>query len=174
MKKRHIIEQAKKFCDEMNIKDCPVYIVDICKKNGITVFEQYLPTNVSGFIGVHPSFIQKYGTEKVIVVNLSDSASRRRFTIAHELAHYILHRQDEKALYAHRYATDGVQDDKEKEANIFASNILMPENLIMHTLDILFNDDPSASDSDKIQYIAKKFKVSKTAAAVRLDNLGLI
>ena len=60
-----------------------------------------------------------------------DNCSIVRFTIAHELAHYILHRNGNK-LYAHRDSdVEGViKSSIEREANFFAANVLMPEKLI--------------------------------------------
>ena len=99
--KAKIIKKAKKFCRENNITEYPVPIVRICESQGFRVFEQYLPEDVSGFIVAQEEPFEYYNSNKVIVVNLSDSASRRRFTIAHELAHFLLHKKADDIVYAH-------------------------------------------------------------------------
>lgn len=172
MRKSEIIEKAKEVCKEKNVSEYPVKIVDLCKKYGITVYEEYLPSQVSGFIVIQDEKFNKYDSGKVIVVNLSELGSRRRFTVAHELGHYILHRKEDEPLYAHR--DSGADGQIEQEANIFASNILMPEELVRHALDL--NDKPLVELSDfyKIGYIANQFAVSRTAAQVRLEQLGII
>ena len=92
--KAKIVQKANEICEQNNITHYPVNIVDICNAMGIAVYEQYLPSKVAGFIGVDDSLRERYHTDKVIVVNLADRAVRRRFTIAHELAHYVLHKKN--------------------------------------------------------------------------------
>ncbi len=64
---------------------------------------------------------------------------RRRFTIAHELGHHVLHRTGQQALFCRRATVD--PEDKpattrpplpvtEEEANVFAAALLMPAALI--------------------------------------------
>lgn len=176
MKKNEIIKRAEEFCNQHHINKYPVNIVDICNNLGIKVFEEYLPANVSGFIGIdslEKSFQTKYKTDAVIVVNLADSAKRRRFTIAHELAHYVLHKGEDEKLYAHRDVVDTPQRGIEREANIFASNILMPKELVEHALDILQEEMIFSTFEEKVEYIADHFKVSKQAARVRLEELAV-
>lgn len=169
MRKDLIIEKAKEICEQYDISDYLVKIVELCKKHNISVFEKYLPKEVSGLIVIQKNNFKDFDTGRLIVVNLSDSAARRRFTIAHELGHYILHKGDQEEIYAHRDA--GQNSGKEQEANIFASNILMPEKLVKDALEDLKED---AYGQIKISYIAKEFAVSESAALVRLDQLGLI
>ncbi len=182
MRKSDVIKKAEEFCKEHEITEYPVKIVDLCKKKGLRVFEQYLPEKVSGFIVYLPendtsddigrNFKDTYGTTRFIVVNLTDGPGRRRFTVAHELAHFILHKDDSEEIYAHRDA--GIYNAKESEANLFASNILMPEALVKKELKI-FDDEywGTALFSDKVDHISKKFAVTRSAAKVRLEQLGI-
>jgi Zn-dependent peptidase ImmA (M78 family) len=168
MRTKDVIQKAKDFCIENSVTDYPVNIVGLCEQRNISVFETYLPEDVSGFIVIQKDNYKHYGTNRVIVVNLSDSASRRRFTIAHELAHFILHRKEEDPLYAHRDA--GQNSRIEQEANIFASNILMPEDLV---LDAIEHSEYSDLNIISPEYIAQAFAVSRSAAEVRLKQLGI-
>lgn len=172
--KAKIAQKANEICEQNNITHYPVNIVDICNAMGIAVYEQYLPSKVAGFIGVDDSLRERYHTDKVIVVNLADRAVRRRFTIAHELAHYVLHKKKDETLYAHRDVIDTPQRGIEREANIFASNILMPERMVRDVLEELEERDFFAAFDEKIRYIANEFKVSKEAARVRLQDLKII
>lgn len=75
-----------------------------------------------------------------ITVNSNHPTTRQRFTIAHELGHYMLHRHligdgvDENRAY--RSMSDGVYKNKnigkiqETQANKFAVSVLMPDNLL--------------------------------------------
>lgn len=67
---------------------------------------------------------------------------RRRFTIAHELGHHVLHRTGQQSLFC-RKAMIEPEDEKpattrppipvtEQEANVFAAALLMPARLIAH------------------------------------------
>ena len=168
-----IVEKANKFCEENNITNYPVNIITLCAKYGLQVFEKYLPQNVSGFIVFQAENFLDFNTGKVIVVNLLHGPARRRFTIAHELAHFVLHKSENETIYAHRDA--GQNGGIEQEANIFASNILMPENLVKNALSKLDSSFwGSALDSEKIRYISEEFAVSRAAAQVRLEQLQMI
>ncbi len=92
---------------------------------------------------------------------------RDRFTIAHELGHYVLHYlwpkqagRDPGAVEAQRYGTGRV----EWEANWFAAGFLMPATAFRESYRDL-NEDLHA--------IASKFGVSVEAARVRVSNLNL-
>jgi hypothetical protein len=93
---------------------------------------------------------------------------RDRFTIAHELGHYVLHylypnqRLDKNItwLRAARYGTGQV----EKEANWFAAGFLMPEDKFRHEW---------RTHSGNLLTLSRLFKVSPQASSVRAKALGL-
>ena len=95
-------------------------------------------------------------------------AERDRFTIAHELGHYVLHflwhKQHGKsvgAVEAMRYGTGRV----EWEANWFAAGFLMPA-------DIFTNSWKEANGV--ISSVAAHFGVSVDATRIRAETLGLM
>ena len=137
-------------------KTIPVDIIALCKNLGIRVFEVKSWTNkMSGMIR-RDADTGSYS----IYVNSSHPDTRCRFTIAHELAHWILHRD---------LIGDGILDDGlyrsglpthvEVEANRFAADILMPKRRI--------HDEWQKPDSD-LASMAVLFDVSKAAMAIRL------
>ncbi|MDR3313003.1 MAG: ImmA/IrrE family metallo-endopeptidase [Oscillospiraceae bacterium] len=168
MHKEEIIQKAEAFCKEHRVNRFPVNVITLCEQCGITVFGHMLPPAVSGFIVIQEEPFQDFGTGHLIVMNSCDSAGRQRFTIAHELAHYVLHREGNEPIYAHRDA--GQNDGIEREANIFASNLLMPTALMEKFLRGL-DGYPQSVLADQV---ASAFAVSHEAALVRLDQLGLI
>lgn len=91
---------------------------------------------------------------------------RDRFTIAHELGHYILHYlpnvgpQANSKFQIDRYGNTAI----EREANLFASAFLMPEGQFREAFDQLDGD---------LSLVATKFGVSEVAAKVRAKMLGL-
>ncbi len=172
MLKSEIKKKAKEFFNKHNVHTLPVDIVRICNSEGFKVFEEYLPHGISGYIVTDKENIEKYETNKVIIVNLADNPRRRRFTIAHELAHYALHKKENEDLYAHR--DSGQNNSIEREADIFASNILMPEELLRDEISKLESTVfGKLSLSQKISCIADAFAVSESAAAIRLKELAL-
>ena len=176
MKKSEVRKRALEFCKENNIKTFPVEIIKACNKLGLKVFEEYLDPDVSGMIIVDNEPWERYGTNKFIVVNLSELATRRRFTIAHELAHYVLHKEG-NVLYAHRdmVGNSAVQSNIEQEANYFAANVLMPEKLVEDKVnDIKEEAWGILPNFVLIKEIADSFAVSESAAEVRLKQLKLI
>lgn len=91
----------------------------------------------------------------VIYANADETFKRQRFTIAHELGHWVLHKNffienPEKYPVLMRKTELNIKDHKEQEANHFAANLLVPDRLIkpiknLHYLDLasLFDVSPS-------------------------------
>lgn len=102
-----------------------------------------------------------------VVVALHTGPARDRFTIAHELGHYVLHylwplnqKKEVGPIEAKRYGTGRV----EWEANWFAASFLMPEGEFRRI---------HAEVNGSVAALADRFKVSIEAAKVRAKSLGL-
>lgn len=104
-----------------------------------------------------------------IVVPSHTSPERDRFTIAHELGHYVLHylwaKKKNPSLPDRIIAFRRGSDRIEWEANWFAAAFLMPEREFKTIYD---------SKGGDIRAIADHFQVSTAAAEVRAKGLGLI
>ena len=135
----------------------PVHTVPIAKKLGLNVYKSRVgawSSQLSGLI--------KKETEGNfnIYVNGDHHVHRRRFTIAHEIAHFILHKDvicdgiTDDALYR-----SGLTNEIERQANHLAADILMPWNLINFELE---------RGVDDIAELAKTFFVSKSSMSIRL------
>lgn len=96
----------------------------------------------------------------VVMVNGGDSPAGRTFTLFHEVAHLI---NRTSGLCALRETVD-----EEAIANNFAANFLMPEAAVRANLK--YADDPFAAS----EHLARHFKVSNLAAAVRLRRLDFL
>lgn len=107
-------------------------IFSLLESHGVIVYEL---AAIDKFDGI--SFFTEKGYP-VIIVNKSFSNDRKRFTLAHELGHILMH--DEKNFPISEYRTDKI---KEEEANIFASEFLMPESEIKNQLHGLMLKDLS-------------------------------
>jgi hypothetical protein len=69
-------------------------------------------------------------TERRVVLNADEVPSRRRFTLAHEVGHWVCQVQEGHAapIYCRVEDVELVADRAlEREANIFAAELLMPE-----------------------------------------------
>ncbi len=106
----------------------------------------------------------------LITVNSSEGEQRQRFTAAHELAHYLLHRDMLNNGHLDRLFDDSENPSDpftpahEVQANRFAAELLMPELLLKH----------KHEENISLKDLAKTFNVSKAAMKVRLRSLGLV
>lgn len=104
------------------LRDEPVRdIFTLLERNGVIVIE--LDHDADLFDGV--SFMTDEGYY-IIIINKNFSNDHKRFTLAHELGHLIMHTSNEFLIPEHR--------DKEAEANRFASEFLMPSEVIANSL----------------------------------------
>lgn len=165
-----LVEQVFKGTD---LRSIPIKIIPIVKHYGFSVFRASMPDTESGYIMVSNKTIEPFGSKKVIVYNFNHSKRRNRFTVAHELAHYIFHTKEE--IYAHRDSSNsGNSRVEEINANRFASALLMPKNEVLSFVKEVKNDFLTAIPSDYIYYVSEKFNVSESAAEIRLKKLGVI
>jgi Zn-dependent peptidase ImmA (M78 family) len=150
-------------------KGAPVDVRGIIGDLGIEYAEESRPDSISGLI-------EKSGDGYRIVVNANHSSPRRRFSAAHELAHYVYHRDligdgivDDVAYrttdLSGRYRNAKILPEHETQANRFASVVLMPSALIEklqleHGLDL--------NDPDDVKKLARLLDVSEQALRIRL------
>jgi Zn-dependent peptidase ImmA (M78 family) len=102
---------------------------------------------------------------------------RRRFTLAHEIAHYCLHSSLDKQVFSDDKKTmnrmASYWDKYESEANSFAAQLLMPKPLIFSEGKKLLTSRDMTKE-EFTEEIAAIFGVSKQAMSYRLKNLGIL
>ncbi len=104
--------------------DTPVDVVSIAHDLGIKIYSADANDDISGKNRKRP--IRGGNSGYAIFINAKHVPVRQRFTIAHEIAHYILHREEigdgliDDALYR-----SGLSNKKEADANKLAAEILM-------------------------------------------------
>jgi Zn-dependent peptidase ImmA (M78 family) len=103
--------------------------------------------------------------ERRIVLHAGEPPPRRRFTLAHELGHWVCQVLEGHAAPVYCRAPDLAPDSDrqlEREANVFAAELLMPE--------------PAVRDAfaGAIADCAETFGVSEEAMHWRLFNIGLV
>jgi Zn-dependent peptidase ImmA (M78 family) len=166
-----IEQQAAKLLEENDVRRAPIPVDAIAKAVGLDV--RYAPTtdDVSGAL-------IRNGKSAVIAVNSAQHENRQRFTIAHEIGHFILHKRtarhfDEDFRIDYRNSVSSEATERsEIEANGFAAALLMPENFLRRDLLRMEVDDGDADQA--IQTLAVRYKVSRRAMELRLLNLGFI
>lgn len=114
----------------------------------------------------------RQGNSAIIGTNSTQSPQRQRFTIAHELGHFLLHEgitnHVDRSYRVNFRSAESAQatNVEEIEANYFAASILMPK----HMLDELSAEE--ALDNDPmVKDLARRFQVSGLAMSLRLANL---
>lgn len=117
-----------------------------------------LSPNISGKV-------ERVGDRFLITVNANHSLQRQRFTIAHEIAHIVMHTDR---------IGDGIVDDGlyrsplggviERQANVYAATILMPAKLVGAAWRSGVKDYAS---------MARMFDVSSEVARIRMQELRL-
>ncbi|MGY0790916.1 ImmA/IrrE family metallo-endopeptidase [Azospirillum argentinense] len=128
------------------------------------IFDGRLPDTVSGKL----MRTTQHGGESgfAIVVNAKHGPRRQRFTMAHEIAHYALHRDliKDEIVDNEMYRAKGISDEYEAQANSMAANILMPAELVRARYR---QGDRSYSA------LARTFNVSEEAVKIRLKQLRI-
>ena len=124
--------------------------------------------------------------ERTIVLNAAESPRndpplrRHRFTIAHEIGHWVCHCLEGRARAAPSFcrATDIAHDvDRaiEREANIFASELLMPEAAVRAVWEEVTgrgHEDPVAAVAARLMCLRPRWDGGSTArACARLGRL---
>lgn len=172
---KHIRNVVEHLLLKNNINSVPIDVTSLAETLGAIVEETPTNEGLSGFL------LRSSGTEKVVIgVNKNHHLNRRRFTIAHEIGHLLLH--EGEPLYIdrdcgfriklrHEEASQGLNKE-EIEANEFAAELLMPS--VMLDKELMRYNGKDALDETVIATIAKKFQVSQQALIYRLINLKLI
>ena len=108
-----------------------------------------------------------------IQVNSAHPINRQRFSIAHEIAHFIKHAPIVKERQSIDRAKVFFTADKklEDEANKLAAEILMPKELVVGSLKKTATAQ-SFITAETLKQVAEKFKVSVAVALLRLRDLG--
>ena len=153
-------EFAPRIQDLLNV--APVEVRDVAARLGLAIYQMPLASGVSGVLLREPS----YGTESgfAVLVNSAEAYVRQRFTAAHEIGHYVLHRDRIGNRVEDNYLlrAEGMSNAMEVEANKFAADMLMPWPLLnMHI----------QAGRSSVSSLAAIFEVSEIAMAIRIGHV---
>lgn len=146
-----------------HLDSAPVDVHAIAEELGLgLVVDRSMSDDISGKIERHRASRAGYR----ITVNGRHSGTRQRFTVAHEIAHYVLHSD---------LIGDGIVDDAmyrssrgdhiERQANLYAAAVLMPAPLVRQK----FREGVRSYGE-----MAKTFEVSYQVAEIRMKDLRLV
>ena|SRR5213592_3516699 len=152
----------KRYYDHFSADELPVPVESIAVDLlGLTVDEDD-SLEVSGMLVPSDQQIWLNGVEA------RQSGGRRRFTLAHELGHWVCQYQAGRVEPRYCRSDDiGVEAGRklEREANVFAAQLLMPADLLRREADAL---------KLNVHALATRFSVSVPAMKVRLRQLSLL
>lgn len=146
-----------------HLSETPVKLGALAKDLGLEVFKSSMKPGISGLI--EPSPTARSGFR--IKINRHESVERQRFTLAHEISHYLLHRE---------YIRNGVVDNtmyrsslsnkQEIEANKLASKIVMPDATVAQ----LRREYSGLSFDEVVSRMARDLRVSEPAMKIKLGG----
>ena len=160
-----VCETERRVLDRF-LAEHPVKLGQLAKELGVATRVASLDTGISGQI-------KREGDSYVIRVNRYEARERQRFTIAHELSHFLLHRNiidgspdgiKDNVLYR-----SGISEQVEIEANRLAAEIVMPKARVKK---VLREDFGGIVTEATIEGLATRFQVSKAAMEIRLSTCG--
>ena len=135
----------------------PANILKIAKANDISVYKADMEKKILGAIRYNEG---KY----TILLNQAQSYEQQRFTLAHELGHFFLHKEILESEEIHVDIMYKIENEQEEEVDYFAGALLMNRML----LEKMYRENKS------IRELAEMFEVSISVMTLRLDTLGLI
>ncbi|MFD8590447.1 ImmA/IrrE family metallo-endopeptidase [Streptomyces sp. NPDC059637] len=132
---------------------------------GVDIATEELPRGVDGLAW-------QTGRFRLVLLRPTRTWTRQRFTLAHEIGHILA--RDAQDLLAEAHLAPGRQKDlTEIRANVFASHLLMPADEAEERFRAAADDGGALSD-EAFQEMVVRFKVSPSALAARLHQLGLV
>ena len=163
--------RVEKLLRKHGVNAAPVPVERIAKDLGAMVRYWDFEEELSGMIYVK-------GKKPIIGVNSSHHQNRQRFTIAHEIAHLVLHSDvigdvihvDKRFNVLMRDANSATGTQRiEMQANRFAAELLMPTFIL---IPMLRKKGYDIDDERPIEELSQRFGVSKLALEYRIQNLN--
>ncbi len=149
-------DYARSLYKFFDVEDIPVDMPQLLNKLEVEFREEEL----GGIDGI--AF--KSENKQLIIVNQSLSPERRRFVMAHELAHIIMPHKTSYLICG----GDKGNARMESDADRFAAELLMPEPTVRSQWE-LYKDNKEY----RVEVLAERFGVSPTAMSIRIRRLGL-
>lgn len=159
------VDKAREVLDLYWDRKVPVDLDKIAGALGVQVKYTY-PIDDNPDVSGKLSF-DLFSQLPICEINRFDISQRQRFTLAHELGHYLLGHGEQLDTNTKLYRnTNTSQSYEEMQANSFAAEIVMPEIAVDYFI--------REKNITTIEALALSFDVSEVAMKYRLKNLGWI
>jgi Zn-dependent peptidase ImmA (M78 family) len=178
VRRKYIRSLVDKLLVTQRIQSAPVQVENIARALGADVVYQPADDDLSGFL-----FRDYKQRSAIIGVNAKHHPNRQRFTIAHEIGHFLLHEyegfhfdgtnQGFQLRLRDEESSKGTDDD-EREANLFAAELLMPKRFLETDIAKIVDLDLLDDDADSLKTLAARYQVSAQALTYRLVNLDYV
>jgi Zn-dependent peptidase ImmA (M78 family) len=164
---------AQALLDRHGVSEPPTPVTDLAAAEGIVIVRE--PFQDDGVSGV----LLRESDRTMIIVNAANAPVRQRFTIAHEIGHFALHRGsiyvDGRARVNFRDGLSTMATNQEEiAANAFAAALLMPAGWVRSAFENVVRNMSINTEEELAEVLAARFGVSRQAMHFRLINLGLI
>ena len=146
------------FAENRGIKVEPLDVAELSRVLGIKMSFEPMQGEDSGSL----KKVKKTG-EWIMKVNSLHHPNRQRFTIAHELGHFIKHSMQCDEFSDAAFFRNGETNPMEADANAFAAELLMPASSFRSYIE---------NESSEVDDIADHFQVSALAVRIRAKQLG--
>ena len=145
----------------------PVGDIDnVCDMLGVTVYRAALGDDLSKTVS--GAFLSHAELGLSILVNLAMTPGRRRFTVAHELAHALFHSNERRYV-----VSTAAKDPRERFADTFAGEFLMPAEGVRRMMEE-HGFGPRIDDATEVIHLQRFFGVSFITALVRLRQARVL
>ena len=127
--------EAEQLLEDLGLADVPVIPEKVCQAMSSSSYQITLEERQMTSKGFHGISIGSVRKAKILVNSNIPNRHRKRFTAAHEIGHVCLHIQTNKKSKFECRAEDisasaSSNDKYEREANEFASSLLMPSSVV--------------------------------------------
>jgi Zn-dependent peptidase ImmA (M78 family) len=158
-----MIHEGEKSVLQRHLSETPVKLGALARDLGIEVFKSSMKPGISGLI--EPSSTARSGYR--IKINRHESVERQRFTLAHEISHYLLHREHiRNGVIDSTMYRSNLSNKQEIEANRLASRIVMPDAAIAQ----LRRKYSGFTFEEMVHHMARELRVSEPAMRIKLGG----
>lgn len=151
------LQQLLRMMADAGLGGIPVDVARVAALLGLYVQYEQMSDEMSGYL-------ENREGRWVVGVNSLHAGVRQRFTIAHEIAHFVLHRKDQgtfrDVIFMRRSLNANAM---ERQADSFAAELLMPEVSVVADI---------RGGLVNVHLLAGRYHVSALAMKYRLQNLG--
>ena len=158
----YIRERVRKLLKDTGQTSAPIDLEKICAQLGFKFLEaENFNDNIS-------ALCVKMGNQKIAAVNKKHTVVRKRFSLAHEIGHWLLgHLTDDLLPIVTMDAPPDPSsfrrfaEGKEHEANAFAAELLVPTHFFKDVL----------KRTDKLEELCSIFLVSKQTMSIKMLSI---